>query len=92
MSQFGGPVLGGIFSAFPAVFTSTLYIVNKNRGIEFSRSITKPLMISATLTVIPYSIAVRYIYPYMGIWIGTLVSYALITPFVVLSWYITRHN
>lgn len=85
-SQIGGSVLGGIFSAFPAVFTSTLYIVNKSEGKEFSRSVTKPLAVSSTLTVIPYGIAVRYLYPSLGIWIGTLISYAIVAPLGFLAY------
>jgi uncharacterized membrane protein (GlpM family) len=85
-SQTGGPVLGGILSSFPAVFTSTLYIVNKCRGTDFSRSVTKPLAVSSIFTVIPYSIAVRYSYPSLGIWIGTVISYAMIIPLGYLAY------
>jgi uncharacterized membrane protein (GlpM family) len=85
-SQNGGPVLGGIFSAFPAIFTSTLYIVNKSRGTDFSRSLTKPLAVSSILTVIPYCIAVRYSFPSLGIWIGTIISYSIIAPLGYLAY------
>ena len=88
-SQIGGPVFGAIFSAFPAVFTSTLWITSRTRGVEFSRAICKPLMISATITSGPYSVAVRYLYPSLGIGIGTIASYGLVIPFVVASYYLT---
>lgn len=88
-SQVGGPVFGAIFSAFPAVFTSTLWITSRTRGLEFSRAICKPLMISATITSAPYSVAVRYLYPALGIWVGTITSYCLVIPFVVASYYLT---
>ena len=51
LSQIGGPVLGGIAAAFPAVFTSTLIILNRSRGTEFSRAVTKPLVLSGILTI-----------------------------------------
>ena len=86
LSQIGGPVLGGIAAAFPAVFTSTLIILNKSRGTEFSRAVTKPLVLSGILTIIPFSVAVRYLYPSLGIWLGTLVSYALVVPLAILSY------
>ncbi len=92
LSQIGGPVLGGIAAAFPAVFTSTLIIVNKTMGTEFSRSITKPLVLSGILTIIPFSTAVRFLYPSFGIWFGTLVAYALVIPLVVLSYYAVQHQ
>jgi len=89
LSQTLGPKIGGVFSAFPAVYTSTLYILTKNRGIAFSRSMTKPLLLSGLFSVIPYCIAVRYLFPILGIWLGTFVSYAIATPWAVLSYRIT---
>ena len=90
LSQIGGPVLGGIAAAFPAVFTSTLIILNRSRGTEFSRAVTKPLVLSGILTIIPFSVAVRYLYPSFGIWLGTLVSYALVAPLAILSYYMAQ--
>lgn len=90
LSQIGGPVLGGIAAAFPAVFTSTLIILNRSRGTEFSRAVTKPLVLCGILTIIPFCVAVRFLYPTMGIWLGTLVSYALVTPLAVLSYYLAQ--
>jgi uncharacterized membrane protein (GlpM family) len=85
-SQIGGSIVGGIFSAFPAVFTSTLYIINKSKGIDFSRSVAKPLAMCSILTVIPYGVAVRYLYPSLGIWIGTVISYAIVAPLAFLAY------
>ena len=90
LSQIGGPVLGGIATAFPAVFTSTLIILNRSRGTEFSRAVTKPLVLCGILTIYPYCVAVRYLYPSFGIWLGTLVSYALVVPLAILSYYMAR--
>ena len=91
LSQIGGPVLGGIAAAFPAVFTSTLIILNRSRGTEFSRAVTKPLVLSwYPNDLFPYCVAVRYLYPSFGIWLGTLVSYALVVPLAILSYYITQ--
>ena len=90
LSQVGGSVLGGIAAAFPAVFTSTLIILNRTKGLEFSRSITKPFVFSSILTVIPYCVAVRYFYPTLGVWVGTLVSYILVVPLAILSYYAAK--
>ncbi len=86
LSQIGGPIVGGIASAFPAVFTSTLIILYKSEGTEFSRAMTKPLVMSGILTIIPFSVAIRYLYPSIGIWLGTLSSYVIIAPLAVLSY------
>jgi hypothetical protein len=87
LSQIGGPVLGGIAAAFPAVFTSTLIILNKSRGTEFSSAVAKPLVLSGFLTIIPFCVAVRYLYPTVGVLLGTLVGYILVIPLAVLSHY-----
>ena len=92
LSQISGPVFGGIAAAFPAVFTSTLIILHKSRGTEFSRSMTKPLVYSGIFTIIPFSVAVRFLYPVFGVLIGTLFSYALVVPLAILSFYLAQRN
>lgn len=92
VSQIGGPILGGVAAAFPAVYTSTILIHRQNMGTEFSRSMTKPLAISGIFTVIPYSIAVHYLYPATGVYLGTLLAYMLIIPLSVLSYYAVKNS
>lgn len=77
MSKAGGPIFGGIFSAFPAVFISILIISYKSRGMDFSRAVTKPLMITGMLTVVAYGTAVRYLYPSLGLVAGTVGAYMI---------------
>jgi uncharacterized membrane protein (GlpM family) len=90
LSQLGGSVLGGIAAAFPAVFTLSLIILNRSRGTEFSRAITKPLAICGILTIIPYCGVVRFLYPSIGVWFGTLVSYFLVSPFAFLAYRLSK--
>jgi hypothetical protein len=77
ISKLGGPVFGGIFGAFPAVFMSTIIISYRSNGLEFSRSITKPLFFSGMINVIVYSTSVRYLYPVYGLLWGTMLSYLI---------------
>jgi uncharacterized membrane protein (GlpM family) len=74
ISKTGGPVLGGIFAAFPAMFIATLTISYKTRGIEFSRAMTKPLLVTGMITIAVYAVALRYLYPATGLYTGTLLS------------------
>ena len=60
LSKFGGPIFGSVFSCFPAVFTSTLLIAARAVGMDFSRSLLIPLMVSAVLNVVVYAIALRF--------------------------------
>ncbi len=77
LSKACGPIIGGIFSVFPAVFTSTLIISYRSRGATFSRSLAKPLLISGMVNIVIYAIAVRYLYPISGIALGTLFALAM---------------
>lgn len=85
MSKIGGPVFEGLFSAFPAVFLSTIIISYRSQGLEFSRSITKPMFISGMVTLLVYPLSIRYLYLSLGIFTGTLVSYliAMVSAYVV---------
>lgn len=75
LSRIGGPVFGGIFSAFPAVFISVLVINYRSRGMEFSRAMTKPLLVTGMISIFMYGLGVRYFYPSLGLWWGTLAAY-----------------
>jgi hypothetical protein len=90
LSEFGGPIIGGIAASFPAVYVSTLIIMTHSKGAEFSRSITRPLAVSGIFTVIPYSVVVHFLYPLLGIWLGTLLAYLAVTPLAVLSYLIVK--
>jgi uncharacterized membrane protein (GlpM family) len=85
LSQLGGPELGGIASSFPAIFSLTLFFSYKTRGMELSRALTKPLLISGGLTAFPYSLLVGFLYPILGVGIGTAVALSCTVPLVVLA-------
>ncbi|MBN1224712.1 MAG: hypothetical protein JXB23_15810 [Candidatus Aminicenantes bacterium] len=72
LSKVSGPLIGGVFAVFPAVFTSTIVISSLSRGVAFARALTKPLLVSAMINVIVYIIAVRYLYPELGLVLGTI--------------------
>jgi len=84
-SQLGGPEFGGIASSFPAIFSLTLFFTFRARGMELSRALTKPLLISAGLTAFPYSLLVGYLYPILGVGYGTIVALLCCTPLVGLA-------
>lgn len=71
MGKLGGPLLGGIFGAFPAMFLSSLVITHQSGGADFSRSVGKSLLISGLVNVPLYEIVVRYLYPTVGLIPGT---------------------
>jgi hypothetical protein len=76
-SDIGGAIFGAVFAAFPAMFTSILLSINNSQGTESSRGMTMSLMVSAMLMVVPYAVAVRYLYPSLGFVYGTIAAYTV---------------
>jgi hypothetical protein len=74
MGKIGGPLLGGIFGSFPAMFLSTLVITYNTGGAAFSRSVGKSLLISGLINVPIYEIMVRFFYPRIGLGWGTVIA------------------
>ncbi len=74
MGKLGGPLLGGIFATFPAMFLSTLVITYRVGGADFSRAVGKSLLVSGIATVPIYALAVRFLYPWAGLGLGTLLA------------------
>jgi hypothetical protein len=90
-SQIAGPHIGVIPTSFPAISSSSLYVLNKGQGIEFSRAFAKSIMLTSVMTVIPYSVGVRVLYPLIGIWWGTVGCYLIAIPFGLLA-YLVIHG
>jgi hypothetical protein len=77
IERTAGPVVGGLFAGFPAMFISTLAVSYKAHGIEFSRAMTKPLMVTGMITIAVFAIGLRYLLPATGLYFGTLLSLGL---------------
>lgn len=73
LGKIGGPLLGGMFAMFPAMFTGTLLITYISHGSLFSSAMMKVALLSAS-SVVLYAILVRYSYIPFGLFLGTLVS------------------
>lgn len=74
VSRLAGPIIGGIFSTFPVIFMSTLYITYRTGGPEFSRAVAKTLMLSGMINVGVYAITAHFAYQNTGLLVGTLIS------------------
>jgi hypothetical protein len=73
MGKIGGPLLGGMFAMFPAMFTGTLLITFFSQGALFSSAMMKVALLCAS-SVVLYAILVRTTYIPLGLILGTLVS------------------
>lgn len=77
LGRAAGPIYGGVFGVFPATFISTLVITHRRGGAAFSRAVAKSLLVSGLFNVAFYAILVRYLYPLLGIALGTVIALAL---------------
>jgi hypothetical protein len=77
MGKLGGPLLGGIFGSFPAMFLSTLVITSHIGGAAYSKPVGKSLLVSGLINVPLYEIMVRYLYPSVGLAMGTTIAVML---------------
>ena len=84
-AKLGGPLLGGVFASFPAVFLSTMILTYFAQGRVFSVSVMKTLLLSGTINTTVYASAVRFLYPLLGLIGGTISSFllSLISMYVV---------
>ena len=80
LSQSFGPVIGGVFSSFPAIISSTLYVVSRVEGVEASRSMAVPVLVATMFAIIPYIVTVRYSFLPLGIVLGTVLGYCVAVP------------
>jgi len=71
-----GPLWGGTFAAFPAMFFSLFLVLGRSYGCDYTTSIARNTPLGL-LAVAPYAWGVHYFYPVYGIIIGTLLSYVV---------------
>jgi hypothetical protein len=93
ISRIGGPLLGGMFAMFPAMFMSTMVITSLTQGLNFASGVAKSAVISA-ISIVVYSIVVRYTYIPLGILSGTLLAAtsSIICGFLIYKFVLSRLN
>jgi hypothetical protein len=84
LSQELGPTWGGVFAAFPAVFSLTLLFTYRTEGEVFSRAMVKPLMIAALATAFPFSVIAGLAFPLFGALLGTGLALLCVAPVAYL--------
>jgi hypothetical protein len=77
LAKVGGPLMGGAFSQFPALYSATIIITYLAHGKEFSFAMMKALLVSASVNVLVFTIAVRYLYLYVGLVYGTILAFLI---------------
>lgn len=84
LSKTLGNGWGGIFAAFPAVFSSTLIIYFYLQGKKVIPSVVKSMFFPGALSFPVYSGVAMITFPIYGIWIGTLLAYLAYIAFILI--------
>jgi hypothetical protein len=87
MSKVAGPLYGGMFSMFPAMFLSTMVLTYVAHGASFSSGTLKSAIIGS-ISIVAYAPAVRYTYLSLGLLWGTIVSILVSYALGVLVYYL----
>lgn len=72
-SRYGGPVMGGILSAFPATVFATLIITAGYGGRRLTRAMARPMMVSGVINCMVFALVYRHVVLHMHI-LGALVT------------------
>lgn len=76
LSRTLGAFWGGIFSAFPAVYLSSLIILHWHHNTDTLFRVWKHAP-KGSIVFALYALSAIYTFPAFGIWVGTIVSYAM---------------
>jgi hypothetical protein len=73
IAKLGGPLIGGAFTIFPAIFTGTLVTTAISHGPGFSAALMRSTLLGG-ISVIVFTTAVRLSFVPLGLVYGALVS------------------
>ena len=76
ISKLIGPLWGGIFAAFPAMYTSTFHISYTEYGKKFAKAIAANTSY-AFIGFLVYTASVYFLFEMFGLVIGTIISYCV---------------
>jgi cytochrome c biogenesis factor len=88
MTKIGGPIFGSVFASFPAVYLSTLIVINKSVGNQFFLSMTMPMMISGMFNVVMFSIIFRFLVLELNFIFSIAIAYfaSIIIAFLIYNY------
>lgn len=93
VAKIGGPMLGGMFASFPAMFTSTFLINYFAHGASFSAAVAKSSLF-ALVSILLFVIVARYAFVPFGIVWGSLVALAAsyVYAYLLYKFALKNHN
>ncbi|HLC78649.1 MAG TPA: hypothetical protein VJH92_05995 [Candidatus Nanoarchaeia archaeon] len=91
IAKIVGPEWAGLFSSFPTTLFPLMLIIHLTYEKRHVNTIIKNVPKGQWAMVI-YVLAVFFLYPLFGIYLGTLISYSLVIIYLFLLFYIERRS
>lgn len=87
LARVGGPLLGGLASVFPSGWITTMVILTRHHGPDFTAA-TVRVMVAGSAAPVAFGYAVWLAYPTLGVALGSLVAIgaALVVSGAVAAW------
>jgi hypothetical protein len=89
LAKIVGPEWTGLFSSIPTTLLPLLIIIHYSYGKEHVHTIIKNIP-KGHASVIPYSIAVFFTYPILGVYWGTLIAYGTTVVYMIAYFLISK--
>lgn len=83
IAQIVGPKWAGLFSAFPTTLFPLILIIHDTYGKEHVHTIIKNVP-KGQWSMVIYVISVFFLYPLLGVYLGTLISYSLVILYLLV--------
>ena len=78
-----GAAICGIFTVFPVILLSTMFISVYEHGPDFAIGIAKSMIIGIT-SILCYVVATHFLYPIYGVAAGSLIAYSISFAFTMV--------
>ena len=83
IAQLVGPKWAGLFSAFPTTLFPLILIIHNAYGKEHVHTIIKNVP-QGQWAMVMYIVSVFFLYPLLGVYLGTLISYSVVILYLVV--------
>lgn len=83
IAQFVGPKWAGLLSAFPTTLFPLILIIHSTYGKENVHTIIKNVP-KGQWSMVIYVISIFYLYPLLGVYLGTLISYSFVVLYLLV--------
>ncbi len=91
LAKLLGPLWGGLMGSFPAGIFSSLILLSKTHGINYTASTARTIP-HGTIGTILFAVAFYFFVPLYGIFLGVIISYLITVLFAILLYKFVLQN